>query len=265
MSEPEIDPHAVWQANGQPPLTFEDWTALPSEVKNQFSLSEIRQLAEDGDWSFVQHQDAERYSVDFEQEREEYGKNWNDPEFIGKTNGGANGESVIPARVIDAGTFLRSYEPLSYTFDGVLPSGYLYGLTGVRGHGKTAMAITMTIAIAKGGEAILCCRVAQGRVAYITKENPTDFKMKLAVNCFVRGLSFDDVAPLIAIIPGDDSPEAIMEGLRLNAEKSGQFVLVIYDTFQAGFDGDEFNNNAQVLKFIKRLRPLTTLPDILQS
>ena len=36
-------------------------------------------------------------------------------------------------------------------------------------------------------------------------------------------------------------------------------MLVIYDTFQAGFDGDEFNNNAQVLKFIKRLRPLTIL------
>ena len=42
--------------------------------RNQFSLAEIRHLAEDGDWTFAQHQDAERFAVDFSTEREEFGK-----------------------------------------------------------------------------------------------------------------------------------------------------------------------------------------------
>jgi ABC-type Mn2+/Zn2+ transport system ATPase subunit len=90
-------------------------------------------------------------------------------------------DPVIPAKVVDAGTFMRSYKPLSYTIDGMLPSGYVYGLTGRRGHGKTAKAIAMTLAVASGKESILGRKVRQGRVAYVCRENPIDFKMKLAV------------------------------------------------------------------------------------
>ncbi len=167
------------------------------------------------------------------------------------------------ARVTDAATFMRSYVPISYTFDGVLPSGYLYGLTGRRGDGKTAWAIAGTLAVVTGDETILGCIVRRGRVAYIVMENPVDFKMKLAANCYLHNLSYDDVAPLIAIIEGGEPPEAIIEGLRLDAEENGAFQLVNYDTFQAGFamsgHGD-FNDNAEVLKFLRRLRPFTELP-----
>ncbi len=167
------------------------------------------------------------------------------------------------ARVTDAATFMRSYVPISYTFDGMLPSGYLYGLTGRRGDGKTALAIAGTLAVVTGDETILGCKVQQGRAAYIVMENPVDFKMKLAVNCYLHNLSYDDVAPLIAIIDDGESPEAIIEGLRLDAKKNGPFQLVNYDTFQAGFamsgHGD-FNDNAEVLKFLRRLRPFTELP-----
>ena len=36
---------------------------------------------------------------------------------------------------------MRSYVPISYTLGGILPSGYLYGLTGKQGSGKTALKI----------------------------------------------------------------------------------------------------------------------------
>lgn len=167
------------------------------------------------------------------------------------------------ARVTDAATFMRTYVPISYTFDGVLPSGFMYGLTGRRGDGKTAWAIAGTLAVVAGDETILGYIVRRGRVAYIVMENPVDFKMKLAANCYLHNLSYDDVAPMIAIIDGGEPPEAIIEGLRLDAEKNGPFQLVNYDTFQAGFamsgHGD-FNDNAEVLKFLRRLRPFTELP-----
>ena len=55
------------------------------------------------------------------------------------TNGATQGKAPKPAsRVIGAGTFMRSYEAISYTIDGVLPSGCLYGLTAKPGTGKTA-------------------------------------------------------------------------------------------------------------------------------
>jgi hypothetical protein len=79
----------------------------------------------------------------------------------------------------------------------------------------------------------------------------------------VHALSYDDVAPYIAIIDGNDRPEEILEGLRFDAEENGQFQLVIYDTFQAGFaisSNGEFNDNAGALRFLLRLRPLKDLP-----
>jgi AAA domain len=176
----------------------------------------------------------------------------------------ANGEAppAAPSRVIGAGTFMRSFTPISYTIDGVLPSGYLYGLTAKQGSGKTAFMIAATLAVETGREDILGVVVEPGRVAYVTIENPTDFKMKLAVNCYFYNISYDEIEPRVAIIDGRDTPEQIIEGLRLDAEAYGDFQLVCFDTFQAGFaaaGAGAFNDNEAVLGYVVRLRPLTTL------
>lgn len=168
-----------------------------------------------------------------------------------------------PSRVIGAGTFMRSYEPISYTLGGVLPSGYLYGTTAKQGSGKTAFMIAAALAVAFGREDILACAVERGRVAYVTIENPVDFKMKLAVNCYVHNISYDEAETRIAIIDGRDTPEQIFEGLRLDARVNGDFQLVCFDTYQAGFaaaNAGAFNDNEAVLGYLIRLRPLTTLP-----
>ena len=195
------------------------------------------------------------------------------------TNGGADGAAVKvaatavakkgeektlpPSRVMGAGTFMRSYEPISYTLGGILPSGYLYGITAKQGSGKTAFMIAATLAVSFGRKDILTCAVERGRAAYVTIENPVDFKMKLAVNCYVHNISYDEAEPLIAIIDGRDTPEQIYDGLKLDAEANGGFQLVCFDTFQAGFaaaNAGAFNDNEAVLGYVIRLRPLTTLP-----
>jgi hypothetical protein len=178
-------------------------------------------------------------------------------------NGAQHREHKPPSRVIGAGTFMRSYVPISYTLNGVIPSGYLYGITAKQGSGKTALMIAAALAVAFGREDILGCAVESGRVAYVTIENPVDFKMKLAVNCFVHNISYDEVETRIAIIDGRDTPEQIFDGLRLDAEANGNFQLVCFDTFQAGFaaaNAGAFNDNEAVLGYLIRLRPLTTLP-----
>ena len=173
------------------------------------------------------------------------------------------GEQKPPSRVIGAGTFMRSYVAISYTLGGILPSGYMYGLTAKQGSGKTAFMIAAALAVALGREDILGCPVERGRVAYVTIENPIDFKMKLAVNCYIHNISYDEVETRIAIIDGRDTPEQIFEGLRLDALANGDFQLVCFDTFQAGFaaaNAGAFNDNEAVLRYVIRLRPLTTLP-----
>jgi AAA domain len=84
---------------------------------------------------------------------------------------------VSIAKGIGGGDFLAAYEPISYTIDGMLPSGYLYGLTARRGGGKTAWMIAASLAVMTGRSDILGREVEQGRVAYIVKENSADFRI----------------------------------------------------------------------------------------
>jgi AAA domain len=178
-------------------------------------------------------------------------------------NGEDKAPEKPPSRVTGAGTFMQSYVPISYTLGGILPSGYLYGLTAKQGSGKTAWKIAATIAVAMNRPDVIGCDVEPGRVAYVSIENPTDFKMKLAVNCYAYNISYDEIEPRVAIIDGRDTPEQIFQGLKLDAEKNGSFQLVCFDTFQAGFaaaGAGAFNDNEAVLNYVTRLRPLTMLP-----
>jgi hypothetical protein len=183
-------------------------------------------------------------------------RKWEPPSDPG---GAPQGNASI---VIGAGTFMRSFAPISYTIDGILPSGYLYGLTAKQGTGKTACKIAATLAVGMNRRDILGLDVESGRVAYVTIENPIDFKMKLAANCFAHNITYDEIEPRVAIIDGRDTPEQIFEELNLDAKKSGPFQLVCFDTFQAGFaaaGAGAFNDNEAVLNYVIRLRPLTTL------
>lgn len=179
---------------------------------------------------------------------------------------GQNGNAKIPiARCIRGGDFIEAYKPICYTIEGILPSGFLYGLTARRSGGKTAFLITASLAVIKGEQAILGREVKRGRVAYIIKENPDDFRMKLAVNCYFHGVDRKIANEWLVILDGrKDTPEAICEALSADAKSNGPFRLVCYDTFQGGFaaaspasGGDSFNSNAAVLKFVLRLRPIT--------
>ena len=63
-----VHSHAEWKEHGEPMLSYAEWSAFDSTEKNQFSLQEIRELAEDGDWLFSQQQDAERFTIDISSE-----------------------------------------------------------------------------------------------------------------------------------------------------------------------------------------------------
>jgi hypothetical protein len=169
-------------------------------------------------------------------------------------------EAKPPVRVCGIADFLAEYKPISYTIDGLLPGGSIYGTTAKRGAGKTALLTSTALAVATGRFDILGLDVEKGRVAYIILENPIDFLMKLSVAAFALGINVQELNDKIVIIDMKRPHEEIMRALRENAERLGPFQLVNYDTFQAGFAGASFNDNADTLKHAQSLREFTTLP-----
>lgn len=164
------------------------------------------------------------------------------------------------ARVKGIADFLREYKPIKYTVDGLLPGGSIYGVTAKRGAGKTALLTSAALAVATGEEKLLGLEVEQGRVAYIILENPTDFRMKLSAAAFAHNIDVQALNDKIAIFDMRRPHEQVMELLRRDASRFGEFQLINYDTFQAGFPGANFNDNAETLKHAQSLRELTTLP-----
>jgi len=155
--------------------------------------------------------------------------------------------------------FLSEYRPIRYTIDGVLPSGSLYALTGKRGTGKTAFLIAVTMAIITGRGDLIGFPVEAGRVAYVALENPTDIRMKMSANAFVAYVDRELLNDRLAVIDGRMPLPEITEQLTVDIEENGEFQIVLFDTFQAGFAGGDFNDNAAVLAYARQLRALTEL------
>jgi hypothetical protein len=113
-----------------------------------------------------------------------------------------------------------------------------------------------TCAVIKGDEKIMGVAVAAGRVAYVIKENPIDFMMKLSVNFHFHEIDHEVTNERLLVLDRRaDSPEQIAEKLKRDAGEHGHYKLICYDTFQSGFaaaDGVQFNDNAEVLKFVLR-------------
>jgi hypothetical protein len=153
--------------------------------------------------------------------------------------------------------------PISYTVEGLLPSGFIYTLTARTGAGKTALAISLALAVSMDRQDIIGMEVTPGRVAYVTFENPTDFKMKLSVNCFFYNIDFAKLENGLAVIDGRGTPEQVYEALLLDAKANGQFQHVTVDTLQAGFSiagAGKFNDNESILAYVMRLDCLMKLP-----
>jgi AAA domain len=149
---------------------------------------------------------------------------------------------------------------MTYTIEGMLPSGCIYGVTGKRGTGKTAFLQSVTLSTVTGSKNILGMDVEPGRVAYVILENPTDFRMKLAVNAYVHSVGMDTLNSNLAVLDVRLPHSEVVAQLNHDGHENGPFRLICYDTYQAGFSGAQFNDNNDMLRHAKALRELTTLP-----
>ena len=157
----------------------------------------------------------------------------------------------------DSAAFCRSREPADYLIDGSVRDGWLYPLTAPTGHGKSAVALAIAHAIAKGG--FLGSReVKQGAVLFLAGENADDIRERWIATCERHG---DDPASLpVTFMPGVWDLKSCLPMLR-DRFKETPLRLVVVDTLAAFFPGDNENDNAQQQEFATQvLRPLTELP-----
>ncbi|OWZ92846.1 hypothetical protein B9J07_13610 [Sinorhizobium sp. LM21] len=154
---------------------------------------------------------------------------------------------------VSSASFVAAYSPPHYVVDGVVISGKILTLTGKTGHGKTITAIKLAIDVAAGR--FFCGRKCRkGHVAFVAAENPDNVRMQFMAQCEDMGLdpgSLDISWHEGAFSLANASP-TIREELAWYPETT----LVIFDSLQALFDGDDSNSNNQMLRTAIAFRDL---------
>lgn len=153
--------------------------------------------------------------------------------------------------------FVADFVSPEYLIEGVMQRGRLYTLTGPTGTGKTAFMVHAAYCIA-AGQQVCGLEVEQGAVLYLAGENPDDVRARVIGTLEQMGMAAD--LP-VYWVPGTFSIRHDMEALKAAAANIPNIVLVVVDTFQAYFDGDDDNSNAKMLDFARAaLRPVTQWP-----
>lgn len=165
-------------------------------------------------------------------------------------------EKKAPILVKSFATFKAEYRPARYLIDGIIQRGALYTWTARTGAGKTSLLASASLAIAAKREDVLGIEVKQGRVVYCTFENPADFRAKLLAAQYAHKVTDEEIGDRLDVIDAWHDIGKIRKALTDQSECAG----IIIDTLQAAFPGTDSNDNAEVLKFVKQVRTLTTLP-----
>jgi hypothetical protein len=162
-------------------------------------------------------------------------------------------QTIQDFRIDSSADFLSDLQPLEYLIDGILPSGVAYSLTGHAGHGKTTLALQIALAVARG-EDFGGRETSKGSVLILAGENPYNVKWQYAAALAARSLRPEDVD--VHFVQGRFSISQWTEVLRAKMEAMPDLKLVIVDSLQAFFEGDNDNDNTQMVEMAHRLRAM---------
>jgi len=161
-----------------------------------------------------------------------------------------------PDRIfIPASDFAAAWKPADYIVDGIIQRGYCYSFTSPTGHGKTSVILNLAASIGTG-KSFAGCETVPGRVGYFAAENPNDVQARWIGMQDTMG--FSDAA--VWFCQDTIDLQTSFERISAEAEAAGGFDLIVVDTSQAFFRGDDENSNAQAVTHAKAMRRLTRLP-----
>lgn len=160
-----------------------------------------------------------------------------------------------PLRAVGLDEFLSVLEPPAYALDGVLIRGYCFAVTGHSGHGKTAIALTLAVAVALGMP-FAGRETEQARVLYVAGENPDDVRLRVRALLDELGIAPADIGSNLMFV---DRSFTLAErhAELMQVIEAGNFGLVVLDTDQALSSDTDENDNRERVEHAKRVRMLT--------
>lgn len=165
----------------------------------------------------------------------------------------ATPQAITNFNIDSSAHFLSDLEPLEYLIDGILPRGVAYSLTGYPGHGKTTLALQFAICVSRG-DSFALRETSKGSVLFLAGENPHNVKWQYAAALAAKDIHPGDAD--IHFVQGRFSIAEWTEVLRAKMEAMPDLKLVIIDSLQAFFEGDNDNDNAQMVEMAHKLRDL---------
>lgn len=151
-------------------------------------------------------------------------------------------------------SFLADLKPLEYLIDGLLPIGVAYSLTGYAGHGKTTLALQIALSVALG-EPFGDRDTSKGSVLILAGENPHNVKWQYAAALAARKIKHTDKVD-ISFVQGRFSIAQFSDVLKAKMEAMPNLKLIIIDSLQAFFEGDNDNDNSQMVEMAHKVRNL---------
>jgi hypothetical protein len=173
------------------------------------------------------------------------------PQAVEKTATGI----ITGLRIQSSAEFLSDLTPAVYVVDGVLAKRRCLSLTGFAGHGKTTLALHLAIQVATGGQfGGKDCE--QGACLFLAGENPDNVKWQYAAACAAAGVGRD--LP-IHFLPGHFQLSGYLDDLLAKARKIPNLQLVVIDSLQAFFEGENDNGNVEMMEAARRFRALAEI------
>lgn len=176
----------------------------------------------------------------------------------------ANDDATVPKRpvsgmeILSSGEWIRTWTPPNFIIKGIIQKRYLYTITAPTGHAKTAIAQRISVHVALGLP-IGSHEVKAGRVLYLAGENPDDLLTRWIAQA--ERMGFDPETIPVDIVRRSFALTDQVGRLLARAKAQGRpYSLVIVDTAQAYFSGDDDNANVQQMQYAQTLRKLIDLP-----
>lgn len=173
------------------------------------------------------------------------------PQAVEKTSTGI----ITGLRIQSSGEFLSDLTPAVYVVDGVLAERRCLSMTGFAGHGKTTLALHLAIQVATGGTfGGMDCE--QGSCLILAGENPDNVKWQYASAIAAAGVGTD--IP-VHFLPGHFQLSGYLDDLIAKARAIPNLRLVVIDSLQAFFEGENDNGNVEMMEAARRFRRLSEI------
>jgi hypothetical protein len=169
------------------------------------------------------------------------------------SNRQAKPEPQPKGRLLSSAEFMAELKPPDWLIDDIMQRGFVYFLTGNTGSGKTSLALLKAYSIAQGhGFAGKEC--SQGSVVFFAAENADNVRRQWFALC-----RHYDVDPSSLPVHWFDRRFPIgphLEALKTELAAIDDLALIVLDSLQAFFYGDNENDNRQILQTIVEVRTL---------